>query len=219
MDARALRHTLPRAEFDVAAALDAVRPICDQVRDGGAAALLDLGERFDKVRPPRLRVPQEVLDAALEQLDPAVRAALEESIRRARLGKVFLDDLVGNGTVSSELAAFFRAAVAARKNIMISGATNAGKTTLLRAVANEIGAERVGLRISPEHNIQGVLEEDREEAGERGRVPQAVARGGLAGADVQAEVGAPQRREGELVARGVAREERGAHAELGSEAV
>ena len=85
MDARALRHTLPRAEFDVAAALDAVRPICDQVRDGGAAALLDLGERFDKVRPPRLRVPQEVLDAALEQLDPAVRAALEESIRRARL--------------------------------------------------------------------------------------------------------------------------------------
>ena len=31
-----------------------------------------------------------------------------------------------------------RAAVAARKNIMIAGATNAGKTTLLRALANEI---------------------------------------------------------------------------------
>ena len=34
---------------------------------------------------------------------------------------------------------------------------------VVRAVANEIGAEHVGLRISPEHNIQGVLEEDRED--------------------------------------------------------
>ena len=42
-------------------------------------------ERFDGVAPPRLRVPAEVIAAALETLDPAVRAALEESIRRARL--------------------------------------------------------------------------------------------------------------------------------------
>ena len=35
-------------------------------------------------------------------------------------------------------AAFLPAAVLARKNIMIAGATNAGKTTLLRALANEI---------------------------------------------------------------------------------
>ncbi|PKF68186.1 alkene reductase [Corynebacterium mastitidis] len=31
---------------------------------------------------------------------------------------------------------------------------------VIRAVADEIGADRVGLRLSPEHNIQGVLEED-----------------------------------------------------------
>lgn len=60
------------------------------------------------------------------------------SIRKARLGKVFLDDLLGNGTISPDLAAFLKAAVAARKNIMIAGSTNAGKTTLLRALANEI---------------------------------------------------------------------------------
>ncbi|HEU5007313.1 MAG TPA: ATPase, T2SS/T4P/T4SS family [Jatrophihabitantaceae bacterium] len=60
------------------------------------------------------------------------------SVRRSRLGKVSLDDLVGNGTMSPELAVFLRAAVRARKNIMISGATNSGKTTLLRALANEI---------------------------------------------------------------------------------
>ena len=60
------------------------------------------------------------------------------SIRRARLGRVSLDDLVGNGTMTAEVAALPLAAVAARKNIMIAGATNAGKTTLLRALANEI---------------------------------------------------------------------------------
>ncbi|HVE29588.1 MAG TPA: ATPase, T2SS/T4P/T4SS family, partial [Mycobacteriales bacterium] len=62
------------------------------------------------------------------------------SIRRARLPKVFLSDLVGNGTLDQGLAAFMRAAVVARKNIMIAGSTNAGKTTMLRALANEIPA-------------------------------------------------------------------------------
>ncbi len=60
------------------------------------------------------------------------------SIRKARLGRVFLDDLIANGTVSPDLGSFLKAAVGARKNIMIAGATNAGKTTMLRALANEI---------------------------------------------------------------------------------
>ncbi|SDP08191.1 histidinol dehydrogenase [Pedococcus dokdonensis] len=82
---RDLRHLLPRAEFDVAAAVETVRPICEDVRHRGAQALYDLGERFDGVRPTRLRVPAEVLEAALVQLDPQVRAALDEAIRRVRL--------------------------------------------------------------------------------------------------------------------------------------
>ncbi|WP_033385176.1 histidinol dehydrogenase [Sporichthya polymorpha] len=81
----ALRSVLPRAAADVAATLDAVRPICDEVRDRGSAALLDFAERFDGVRPAAIRVPAEVLDKALIDLDPAVRAALEEAARRARL--------------------------------------------------------------------------------------------------------------------------------------
>ncbi|KAA1419967.1 CpaF family protein [Mumia zhuanghuii] len=60
------------------------------------------------------------------------------SIRKARMQKVFLDDLVGNGTMTPDVAEFLKAAVAARKNIMIAGATNSGKTTMLRAIANEI---------------------------------------------------------------------------------
>ncbi|MDV5144963.1 histidinol dehydrogenase [Streptomyces sp. SBC-4] len=81
----ALRDLLPRAEFDVEAALETVRPICDDVRHRGAAAVIDYGEKFDHVRVPSLRVPAEAISRALEELDPAVRAALEESIRRTRL--------------------------------------------------------------------------------------------------------------------------------------
>lgn len=82
---RDLRSALPRAEFDVEAALHQVRPICDDVRDRGAEALYAAAERFDGVRPEALRVPAPVIDAALQGLDPGVREALEESIRRARL--------------------------------------------------------------------------------------------------------------------------------------
>jgi histidinol dehydrogenase len=85
LSTRELRAALPRAELGVEAAVEAVRPICADVAERGAAALYDLAERFDGVRPGSLRVPVAVLRAALEQLDPAVRAALEESIRRARI--------------------------------------------------------------------------------------------------------------------------------------
>ncbi|MET9257935.1 histidinol dehydrogenase [Streptomyces sp. NPDC003717] len=81
----ALRDLLPRADFDVSAALEKVRPICEDVRHRGDAALIDCAERFDGVRLPQVRVPAEALTRALAELDPAVRAALEESIRRARL--------------------------------------------------------------------------------------------------------------------------------------
>ncbi|QXE37361.1 histidinol dehydrogenase [Streptomyces sp. GMY02] len=80
----ALRDLLPRAEFDVEAALEKVRPICEDVRHRGTAALIEYAERFDGVTLERVRVPEQALGAALDALDPAVRAALEESIRRAR---------------------------------------------------------------------------------------------------------------------------------------
>ncbi|GAA1885497.1 histidinol dehydrogenase [Streptantibioticus ferralitis] len=79
------RDLLPRAELDVEAALEKVRPICDDVKHRGTAALIDYAERFDGVKIDRTRVPAEALKRALRELDPAVRAALEESIRRARL--------------------------------------------------------------------------------------------------------------------------------------
>ena len=76
----ALRDLLPRADFDVSAALEKVRPICEDVHHRGDAALIEYGEKFDGVRLESVRVPAEALAKALADLDPAVRAALEESI-------------------------------------------------------------------------------------------------------------------------------------------
>ncbi|MGZ4523337.1 MAG: histidinol dehydrogenase, partial [Mycobacteriaceae bacterium] len=78
-----LRTTLPRGEVDVDAVLHTVRPIVDAVRERGVDAVLELSETFDKVRPRSVRVPVEEISRALENLDPTVRAALEESIARA----------------------------------------------------------------------------------------------------------------------------------------
>jgi len=80
-----LRGVLPRAELDVEAALERVRPICEDVRHRGVEALIEITERFDGVRLDSIRVPKQAIDDALAELDPKVRAALEESIRRARL--------------------------------------------------------------------------------------------------------------------------------------
>ncbi|HET9173568.1 MAG TPA: ATPase, T2SS/T4P/T4SS family [Actinospica sp.] len=92
---------------------------------------------FDSANPQLdLRLPDGSRLSAV--MDVTRRPAL--SIRRARMGKVFLSDLVGNATLSGELGSFLSAAVLARKNVMIAGSTNAGKTTLLRALANEIPA-------------------------------------------------------------------------------
>ncbi len=79
------RDQVPRAAFDVEAAVGVVRPICDDVRDRGVAAIVEYSQRFDGVNQDDIRVPQQALTSALATLDPQVRAALEESIRRLRM--------------------------------------------------------------------------------------------------------------------------------------
>ncbi|WP_166139684.1 histidinol dehydrogenase [Nocardioides ochotonae] len=78
------RAAVPRAEFDVEAATHAVRPILEDVRTRGVEAIRELSQRFDGVAVDDLRVPVAVMTEALANLDPAVRAALEESVRRLR---------------------------------------------------------------------------------------------------------------------------------------
>lgn len=84
LTARELEAEVPRADLDVTAAQDVVRPLLEDVKHRGAEAVRDASEKFDGVRPEALRVPAEALTKALEQLDPAIRSALETSIERVK---------------------------------------------------------------------------------------------------------------------------------------
>ena len=77
-----LASLIPRAVTDVAAASESAKALIADVRNRGEAALLDQAERFDGVRPDRIRIHADQISAAVRSLDPAVRAALEASIER-----------------------------------------------------------------------------------------------------------------------------------------
>jgi histidinol dehydrogenase len=79
------RDAVPRADFDVEAAVPAVHAICEQVRVRGVEAILELSAQHDGVEQTDIRVPVQAMHDALAALDPAIRAGLEESIRRLRV--------------------------------------------------------------------------------------------------------------------------------------
>ena len=81
----ALSGLLPRAALDVNRAVDLVRPITEDVRVRGGAAVREYTRRFDGVDLTRTRVPADALEHALATIDPQVRDALEEAARRARV--------------------------------------------------------------------------------------------------------------------------------------
>ena len=72
--------------MDVHAALEAVTPIVQSVAERGYGAAREATLRFDGVDVAEPRVPAAALTGALAALEPAVRDALGESIRRARIG-------------------------------------------------------------------------------------------------------------------------------------
>lgn len=78
------RAAVPRAAFDVDAAIEAVRPICDAVRDRGVEAVREATRRHDGVDLSDVRVPARALERAAADVDPHVRAALTEAIGRLR---------------------------------------------------------------------------------------------------------------------------------------
>ncbi len=83
-------------------------------------------------------LPREFGRARFEGLLPPLVQEPTFAIRlRARL--VFsLDDYVGRGIMTSEQIELIKSAIAARKNILVSGGTGSGKTTLLNAMLAEI---------------------------------------------------------------------------------
>ena len=84
LDKAGYQAELPRAQLDVAKAMTLIEPILRRVQLGTEADLIALAQEFDGVRPASIRVPQSALDAALAELDPAIRTALEVSAERIR---------------------------------------------------------------------------------------------------------------------------------------
>lgn len=60
------------------------------------------------------------------------------SIRRFAVDKMMLDDLVEKNALASFMAEFLKAAAKCKMNILISGGTGSGKTTMLNAISNFI---------------------------------------------------------------------------------
>jgi histidinol dehydrogenase len=108
LDKAGYQAELPRAQLDVAKAMTLIEPILRRVQHGTEADLIALAQEFDGVRPASIRVPQSALDAALAELDPAIRTALEVSAERIR--KVHKDQVraetrttvVDGGTVTEK---------------------------------------------------------------------------------------------------------------------
>jgi len=75
---------LPRANLDIASAMDLIGPILNRVQNGNESDLLELALEFDGVKPATIKVPEDALIKALDELDPKVRTALELSAERIK---------------------------------------------------------------------------------------------------------------------------------------
>lgn len=105
---------------------------------------------FTSARPAlHLRLPDGSRLAAVAWVTPRPHVV----IRRHRVRDVDLDDLVALGTVDAVLAAFLRASLRAGRNIVVTGLQNAGKTTLIRALANEFGPMERFATIEKEYEL------------------------------------------------------------------
>lgn len=111
----------------------------------------ELVERMLKSSGRRLDLSQPFVDALLPGghrlhvvLEGIARGFAAVNIRKFVARAHSLEDVVELGTLSAQSADFLRASVAAGLNIIVSGGTQAGKTTLLNCLAAAIpGSERI----------------------------------------------------------------------------
>jgi pilus assembly protein CpaF len=99
--------------------------------------LAPLGRRVDESSP---MVDARLLDGSRVNIvvPPVAPKSPAITIRKFRSDKMKMDDLIGVGAMTRELADFLRASIIAKLNIIISGGTGSGKTTLLNALSGFI---------------------------------------------------------------------------------
>ncbi|WP_341242768.1 ATPase, T2SS/T4P/T4SS family [uncultured Nocardioides sp.] len=115
------------------------------------AQVAELVERMLKSSGRRIDMSRPFVDAMLPEghrlhvvLEGISRGFSAVNIRKFVLRAARLDDLVELGSLTPQAAAFLHASVRAGLNILVSGGTQAGKTTMLNCLAAAIpGSERV----------------------------------------------------------------------------
>lgn len=120
------------------------RFISDQVTESVIERIVaQVGRRIDKSQP--------LVDARLPDgsrvnavIPPLALSGPCLTIRRFPSDRLTVEDLINKGSLTSSAASFLRAAVANKRNILISGGTGSGKTTMLNAMSSFIpGKERI----------------------------------------------------------------------------
>lgn len=109
------------------------------------AAVTDLAERIVKAVGRELDPKRPLVDARLMDgsrvnviAPPLAVDGTMISIRKFSRRKISLDDMAASGNLSPALAEFFKVAGRCRMNIIFSGGTGSGKTTMLNATSHYI---------------------------------------------------------------------------------
>lgn len=121
------------------------------------AAVLNIAQYVGR----RISTEEPYLDARLPDgsrvavlLHPCSRKGTAVAIRKFSKEKLTLDKLVEFGTLSADMVVFLRACVLLKKNILISGGTSSGKTSLLNVVSSLIPSDERIVTIEDSAELQ-----------------------------------------------------------------
>jgi pilus assembly protein CpaF len=112
------------------------------IRFRDAGHILRIAERIIAPLGRRVDESSPMVDARLADgsrvniiIPPVAPKSPTITIRKFRQDKMTVEDLIATGTFTRELAEFLRACIQVKLNILISGGTGTGKTTLLNALS------------------------------------------------------------------------------------
>jgi Flp pilus assembly CpaF family ATPase len=109
----------------------------DQLRRIIERIVIQVGRRIDEQSP---LVDARLLDGSRVNavIPPVALDGSKLTIRKFSKKRLGVEDLIKYGSVTAQMAQFFKAAILSRKNIVISGGTGSGKTTLLNIMSSFI---------------------------------------------------------------------------------
>jgi len=109
----------------------------EQVRTVIERILAPIGRRIDESSPyVDARLPDGSRVNAI--IPPLALTGPTLTIRKFRAERFKLEELIAKGAMSVDMGAFLQAAVLSRKNMIVSGGTGSGKTTVLNVVSSFI---------------------------------------------------------------------------------